>query len=442
MTEKTRSRIITATVWALRLIVGAVFIASGFAKAIDPWGTVYKIDDYLTVWDLTQPRTLVVIAAMALSAGEFLLGSLLAAGCYRRAGVWLITAVMAVMTPLTLYIWLADPVADCGCFGDMVILSNPATFAKNIVIDLMLIPLLMWNRRVRGLFSPYSQWMAGAVLTAYIAVISLVGYNVQPMIDFRRFAVGSSLLSSDDAESDGEDDSDVSYIFVYERDGERREFTEDAIPDSTWTFVDRRVTGGSEKTADGFSIISDGDDITSDVIRSDGDQVLVVIPDARRVNPSHTFTINELDRRLAREGVSLVTLMAPSDSRGVDWWRDMSMTESPVYTAEPTLLKELVRGNISLVYLHNGTVAWKRTLDYTDISHLREKEPEYHEYPGPMLRWLTLGLAAALLLILMVDATGLTIHSILNRRPRLRRQNRQGHQDPQNPSHPDQTSRQ
>ena len=170
--------------------------------------------------------------------------------------------------------------------------------------------------------------------------------------------------------------------------------------------------------------------------------MLVVIPDARRVNPSHTFTINELDRRLAREGVSLVTLMAASDSRGVDWWRDMSMTESPVYTAEPTLLKELVRGNISLVYLHNGTVEWKRTLDYTDISHLREKEPEYHEYPGPMLRWLTLGLATALLLILMVDATGLTIHSILNRRPRLRRQNRQGHQDPQNPSHPGQTSRQ
>ena len=41
-------------VWALRIAVGATFIFSGFVKAIDPWGLIYKISEYMAVWGLPQ----------------------------------------------------------------------------------------------------------------------------------------------------------------------------------------------------------------------------------------------------------------------------------------------------------------------------------------------------------------------------------------------------
>ena len=73
-----------AAVWLLRLVVGGVFVVSGFAKAIDPWGTLFKTEEYLIAWDMLQPRTLTLMAALIQSWGEFLLGALLLLGCYRR----------------------------------------------------------------------------------------------------------------------------------------------------------------------------------------------------------------------------------------------------------------------------------------------------------------------------------------------------------------------
>ncbi|MDE5954087.1 MAG: DoxX family membrane protein, partial [Duncaniella sp.] len=144
-------------VWTVRVVIGAVFVVSGFAKSIDPWGSYYKIYEYLDVWGWDIPSALVVLAAFALGGFEFVWGCLLLLGCYRRVAVWLLLLMMAFMLPLTLYIAIADPVADCGCFGDFWIISNTATFLKNIVITQLLLYLAVFNRRVDGLFFPYVQ---------------------------------------------------------------------------------------------------------------------------------------------------------------------------------------------------------------------------------------------------------------------------------------------
>ncbi|MDE6825278.1 MAG: DoxX family membrane protein, partial [Paramuribaculum sp.] len=90
--------------WILRISIGVVFIASGLAKTIDLWGTVYKIEEYLKVWHMWQPRSLVFMASFLLAGIEFVLGSLLLIGAYRRASVWLLLLMMCGMLPLTLYI--------------------------------------------------------------------------------------------------------------------------------------------------------------------------------------------------------------------------------------------------------------------------------------------------------------------------------------------------
>ncbi|MDE6049883.1 MAG: DoxX family protein, partial [Paramuribaculum sp.] len=162
-----RTRII---VWNLRIIVGAVFILSGFAKADDIYGFIFKIEEYLDVWGLSQPRSLVLVGAMALSMMEFVFGCMLLLGCYRRVITWLMTLIMAGMLPLTAYLFISDPVPDCGCFGDFIILSNGATFLKNILITVALIYLIIY-KKVSGLFGAYIQWLVATMCAAYIFII-------------------------------------------------------------------------------------------------------------------------------------------------------------------------------------------------------------------------------------------------------------------------------
>ena len=116
----------------LRFILGSVFAFSGFVKAIDPWGVLYKFEDYIAVlgWDWLSPFLL--FCAFVISLVEFVLGVCLIVGAYRRVSVWLALLFMLAMTPLTLWLAVTNAVPDCGCFGEAVVMSNWATFFKNI----------------------------------------------------------------------------------------------------------------------------------------------------------------------------------------------------------------------------------------------------------------------------------------------------------------------
>ncbi len=367
------SRGLTVTaVWLARILVGALFVVSGLSKADDLWGFIYKIEEYLRVWHVMCPRSLVLVASMLISGAEFVLGSLLMLGLYRRSAPLLLLLVMCGLLPLTLYIYVCEPVADCGCFGDFLILSNAATFWKNVALTALLVWLLIYNRRVRGLFSIPVQWLVGGILSFYILVVGMVGFGIQPMIDFRSFPVGTSLVAS---ASDDEDDATVEFEFIYESpSGERRAFTTDSLPSDDWTFVDRRQTSGRDAegySATEFVILDQGDDITSEVVSGDGEEMLLLIPDLTRADVTYTFALNELNDYIQSRGGTMVALIGAS-SEGLDSWADLSMASYPLFSAEPTLIKELARGNMSLVYLRDGVIVWKRTLSSLDAQDLRE----------------------------------------------------------------------
>ena len=302
-----RRRLTTAAVVILRIVIGATFILSGWAKAIDPWGTVYKITEYLDVWDMDVPRALVTSFTFLLSAWEFVWGALLLAGTYRRVSVIALLLCMAGMLPLSLYIAIASPVADCGCFGDMLIVSNTGTFIKNVIITAALIYLLAHNTRVRQLYTTHTQWIVGGVLTFYILLIALIGYNIQPLVDFRRFSPGTSLLTDESEGEEGDEEAEAVYSFIYTRDGLTRSFTADQLPDSTWTFVERKLESGSENIDDGLAVTVDGEDILPDILMPDGDtplaeQFIVTIPQPYDVDLSFTNLINDLNDYIAERG--------------------------------------------------------------------------------------------------------------------------------------------
>lgn len=354
-------------VWTLRIVVGAVFIMSGIVKAIDVWGTVFKFEEYFTLWNMQVPHELNVILAMGLSSAEFMLGVMLTAGCYRRVSVWLLLMMMAVMLPLTGYIWIADPVADCGCFGDFWKISNGATFLKNIFITAALAYLTVTNRRVSGLINPYLQWIAGVASLVFSVCVELYGLAIQPLIDFRSFPEGRLLASAESEEA-----SDTDFIFTYEKGGEKRDFTADSLPDSTWTFVDRKAIGApvENNSLTELSIYDEeGADATADAISSDGPELLIVVPESTGARLSIATVTEALDRAMAQAGGSAI-LITDLDDKRITSLRDVFAPELPVYKAESTTLKELSRGAESAVLLIDGRIVMKRNLETVDVENL------------------------------------------------------------------------
>ena len=109
-----------------RFIVALVFIFSGFVKAIDPMGTQYKIEDYVKaagLGDVLCNQWLTLATSVLLSAVEFCIGVLLLFAIHRRLISKLAVAMMSVMTIITLWLWIANPISDCGCFGDAIHLT-------------------------------------------------------------------------------------------------------------------------------------------------------------------------------------------------------------------------------------------------------------------------------------------------------------------------------
>lgn len=198
-------------VWILRILVGSIFILSGASKLIDLWGFIYKIEQYLSTWGITEPRSIVFIGALCISSFEFIMGALLLVGSLKRSSAWSLLALMCVMLPFSLYVAVANPVDDCGCFGDFIKLSNTNTFLKNIIITIFLIYLSINNHKIKGIYNKYIQWVQIFIYISYAITISLIGYNTQPLIDFRGYKTGTNIYPSSN------DNYEIS--FVYEKMG-------------------------------------------------------------------------------------------------------------------------------------------------------------------------------------------------------------------------------
>lgn len=386
-------RIQPFAVVALRWVVGAVFIFSGFVKGIDLWGVIYKVTDYINAfgWDWALPYVDVVAVMMPLA--EFTIGFLLFIGSFRRVAVWLALAIMAFMLPLTAYVAIYDPVADCGCFGDALVISNTVTFWKNVVITLALCFLLWKNATVRSLYGPAVQWLTVVFPVVYLLVIMAVGFYEQPLIDFRPYKAGTYIIG------DNEGGLDAEYSFIYEKNGHRQRFSLYDLPDTTWTFVNREESVPDSVAGDGKVVnqlvFFDGDyDVASEVLPLEGDVVLLLIPDLASVNVSSTFMINEMYDSLSESGIMMICLIGGSDS-DIDEWREISMADYLVYKMDDTMVKTIARGNPALVRVSDGRILWKQAMEAVNADDVQSVE----DPAGDAMRFL-IGLSVFLLLVM------------------------------------------
>lgn len=346
-----------------RILVGAVFSFSGFVKAVDPWGTIYKVNDYLVAMNIVLPDSIVLFSVIALIVVEFLIGVSILLGCYRRVIPITSFIIMIFMTVFTLWIAVKNPVDDCGCFGDAIKLSNWQTFWKNVVLMGLTAWLVIYARRSRCFVIPTLQWLATTFSVAYVLIIAIYGYIYQPLLDFRPYPVGEKLVS-DAIETD-----EINYRFIYSRDGIEQEFSADSIPQTDdWVFVDRVEI--STKVFDENKQIRVYDeydeDITEDVLLNEGKRIILFYSSLKDVSIASTYQINSLYAYCQNNDIDMVAVASATKEEIVEW-RDLSMADYEIYTSEDTSIKEVIRGNPAIAYMEDGVVMFKSSLKAIDI---------------------------------------------------------------------------
>lgn len=345
------------------ILIGALFIFSGFVKAIDPLGTVYKIQDYLEVMHLSALNPLAYIASFALFTAEFVAGAAMLFHINLFSGLIISTALMTAMTPLTLWIALFDPVSDCGCFGDALVISNWVTFWKNIVICALLALMWLWRKQCRfNWLTKMPSWIISSTL-----IVAIIGYGIHsvnnlPDIDFRPYKIGTNIIDAMQLPEGAQPDV-YETSFVYSRNGEERTFTLHDAPynDSTWTFVaqnTRLITKGDEPPIHDFSITSpEGDDLTYEVLESGRRYYIVVMYDLEKTKEKWLDNVESLYRQSLKENAGFIALTASSSL--IDDFKAKHNIEYTFALTDPIQLKTMVRANPGIIVLDGPVIVDK-----------------------------------------------------------------------------------
>ena len=330
-----------------RIILAIVFILSGFVKAVDPLGTQYKIDDYLEAMSLggLLPGMATLGASIAQSAVEFCLGVFLLFAIRRRLTSRLILLIMAVMTPLTLWLAIENPISDCGCFGDALVLTNWQTFWKNVVLLVCAIVVALWPKEMFRFVSKSNQWIVINYSALFILAISAWSLYYLPTFDFRPYHVGTNLRQNWQRTMDGEDLPYADFFIENVKDGE--DITEALLNDSSYVF-------------------------------------LMVSPYLEQADDSRLDLINELYEYANEHSYGFYCLTS-STHENIERWREITGAEYPFCLTDGITLKTVIRSNPGLLLLKDGTIIrkWSHN-DLPDIEEADSSKPLEQQEIGQM----------------------------------------------------------
>lgn len=361
VSNKVKERIGFVIVNACRLLLALTFVFSGFVKAVDPEGSFFKITDYLAAFGMADvlPDFAVRIVAVALSAVEFLIGVSILFAIRRRVTTVLAFLFMLVMTPFTLYLAIENPVPDCGCFGDALVLTNWQTFGKNVVLLIASVVVMSRPKLMFRVMTWRVQWIVITYSVVFIVAVAVYCLNNLPILDFRPYKVGTNIKEAM-AYPDGAELPEYETTFILEKDGQRREFSIEDYPDSTWRFVDSRtvmVNEGYVPPITDFSITDcqTGEDLTDVVLADTNYTFLLIIYNIAKADDTNIDRINDIYDYCKDNGYGFYCLTA-SDEEMIGYWRDYLGADYRFCFTDETTLKTMIRSNPGLMLIKGGTI--------------------------------------------------------------------------------------
>ena len=363
--SKTNSKVNNIFLHTSRFVFGLVFVFSGFVKAVDPLGMTYNLQDYFVAFGglFNSISDNAFVLAIALSTVELFIGLNLLFAIQVRRTAFLGLLFMLVMTPLTLYIALTNPVSDCGCFGEALIITNWETFGKNIILLALILIVLFTTRPRQAFFLLWIEWIAMASFIAFGIGISLYAYNHLPQIDFLPYKKGVNIAEAMKIPEGAAQDV-YETTFIYEKNGTQKEFTLENYPknDSTWVFVDQKtilVEEGYKPAIHDFAIYNENlEDIVPDILDYKGYTYLLIMYDLNKAAEEGAKRAEKIYTNYKNTSMKFYALTTSTDEDITTFTQKTRIT-FPFYKSDPITLKTIIRANPGLVLIKNGTITGK-----------------------------------------------------------------------------------
>ena len=354
-----------------RIIVGVLFIFSGLIKANDPLGLSYKMQEFFEVWG-TYPSLHSLMLwlndyALAFSiitiTLEVIVGVAILLGRGVRLFSWLLLLLIIFFTFLTGYAVLSGKIRTCGCFGDCIPLTAMQSFIKDIILFVLILIIFFGTKYIRPMFKTRLSFVIISV-----SILLLLGFQWQvlkhmPLIDCLPYKKGNNLLELRKMPADAVADK-MDFKFVYEKNGEKKEFNKDQLPDSTWTFVSRKdvvIEKGKNNEPpikDFFLNTLSGTDSTEAILNNPGEYYLYFIKDVAKDTARWLDDFKKL-YNIAKQKNRSVIIIASQASAAQQFFNDQNNFNVPVLSCDATALKTAARTDPEL-YLMKGPIVQKK----------------------------------------------------------------------------------
>ena len=365
-----------------RIIVGIIFIYSGFAKGVDPQGSMIKLIDYFNAFGMGWLNPTSLYLAIILSSTEFLIGVCLFLKLKIKEISCITFIVLSFFTLLTLILAIKNPVSDCGCFGDAIILSNWETFGKNMILLLLSSIIFIRKERYKSNWAVIDQYFWITATIIFIVITSIHSYKHLPLLDFRPYSVGSNIPEQMSVPANAELDEYKS-IFKYKnkKTGEVKEFDETNYPwkDSlTWEYVEIRqelIKEGYHPPVHDFNIEHPyNGNISEEVLNDEGYTFLLISYNLSKASVKNNDQINNLYSFCVNNGYKFYCITASLDEE-IRTFSEKNNSSYDYYNMDETQLKTIIRSNPGLILLRKGTIIGKwHNNDIPKIEDLKNKE--------------------------------------------------------------------
>ncbi|MCF8296430.1 MAG: DoxX family protein [Saprospiraceae bacterium] len=353
------------------IIIGIVFIYSGFVKAVDPWGSMFKFIDYFEAFNAGFFNPTALYLAILLSALEFMLGFALLFRIRVKIASTLVLLFMLFFTVLTLYLAIENPVPDCGCFGDALIITNWQTFYKNLIIMVFTMIVFLNRKTIVISMKAIFQYLILIIGAVFILGVSIYSNMHLPIIDFREYKVGS-LMAADPPKT-------IVYLtYANKNTGEEEEMLStdlpwsDSIWMSEWEFKDQRYEIIGDNVANELKITdSDGGDV---YLEKEGFQFVMITYYVGKAHKKSFEKLNILNEEAEKAGIPFFGISG-SIPEDIETFRHEVQAMYPIHNADETALEAVIRSNPGLLLLKDGVILGKWA--WRDLPTFEELDEEF-----------------------------------------------------------------
>lgn len=336
-------------------VLGAVFLVSGILKLMDPVGSEFIMKSYFSFLHIGFMDFSAKFFGVAFALTEAVLGAALMSGVWRKVVGIAVVALTTFFTLLTLVLLIFNPVMDCGCFGEAIHLTHLQTFVKNVILCALccgaFIPMRELDRPVKVKYVSFALTACSLVALLIYSLVAL------PLKDYTAFHPGAMLQAA--ADEQYKDFSEPE--FIYEKDGVTQAFSLDALPDSSWNFVDSRIRQDDFAAGTVLTLTDDAGEYC-DSLATKGN--VLVVSAYRKLSAGRIEGIESLVADARAAGLTPIVLVPSDDVLAAASEKHAALEDGLVYYSDYKTLATLNRSNGGATWISDGQIVrkWSYTL--------------------------------------------------------------------------------